>query len=282
MTLRLARTVLYAVVPAEVLVVVLLVSGVSLPPQLIAVVEVLVLLALAVEFAAAVPLYRAARRAGAGRRTAARAVYEGLVPVQVRRLVGFDLKGMRSLALWAARRRDVPSGAVPVGYSAEQTTTMLMFLFAMLVELVGVEFLLQALDWPPPLRALVFVVDLYSVLIVLAVIAACVTRPHLVSSGELRLRYGVFFDLSVPRELISSVRTARNYDEKRLVTLEDGLMALAVGSQTNVIVELSAPVTVTRPLGRRGRAATLRFLADDPAAAVRALRSIQDRESSPI
>jgi acyl transferase domain-containing protein len=65
------------------------------------------------------------------------------------------------------------------------------------------------------------------------------------------------------------------------VTLEDGLLALAVGSQTNVIVELSAPVTVTRPLGRRGRATTLRFLADDPAAAVRALRAFREGESGP-
>ncbi|MEO3784683.1 hypothetical protein ABGB12_15205 [Actinocorallia sp. B10E7] len=281
MMLRIARTVLYAVVPAEALLAVLLVSGVRLPAPALVAAEVLVLLALAVEATAAVRLYRAARREGAGRRAAARAVYEGLVPVRVRRIMGFDLKGLASLVLWAARRRDVPAGAVPVGYSAEQTTTMLMFLFAMVVELVGVEFLLRALEWPEPLRALVFVIDLYSILIVLAVIAACVTRPHLVSPGELRLRYGVFFDLRVPRELVSSVRVARDYDEKRLVTLEDGLLALAVGSQTNVIVELDGPVAVTRPLGGRGQATTLRFFADDPSAAARALQPLKDEDPCP-
>jgi hypothetical protein len=55
-----------------------------------------------------------------------RAAYERLVPVQVRRIVGFDLKGTASLARWAARRRDVPPGAVAVGYSREQSTAMLI------------------------------------------------------------------------------------------------------------------------------------------------------------
>lgn len=150
-----------------------------------------------------------------------RAAYERLVPVQVRRIMGFDLKGTASLALWAARRRDVPPGAVAVGYSREQSTTMLMFLFAMVVEPVGLEFLLRALDRPDAVRVTVFVVDLYSVLIVLTVIAACTTRPHFVSPDELRLRYGVFFELSVPRGLITSVRVSRNYDETGLVARAD-------------------------------------------------------------
>ncbi|WP_198653727.1 hypothetical protein [Actinocorallia populi] len=278
MTLRLARTALYAIIPAEVLLVLLLVADVPLPAPLVAGAEVIVMAVLLLELTAATRLYLAARRDGLGRRESARAVYEELVPRQVRRLMGFDLRGLASLVLWLARRRDVPPGAVPVGYSKGQTTTMLMFLFAMVVELVGLEFLLRALDWPAAVRVAVLVIDLYSVLIVLAVIASCVTRPHLVTPDELRLRYGVFFDLRVPRHLIKSVRTSRNYNETGLVTLADGRLALAVSSQTNVVVELAEPVTVTRPLGRQAPAATLRFFADDPDLAHGALRPRTDRD----
>jgi hypothetical protein len=51
-----------------------------------------------------------------------------------------------------------------------------------------------------------------------------------------------------------------------------------VSSQTNMIIELAAPVTVTRPLGRQARVTTIRFFADDPAAALAGLKS---RKGSP-
>ncbi|GAA4102518.1 hypothetical protein [Actinomadura miaoliensis] len=190
-----------------------------------------------------------------------------------RRLMSFDAKGTASLVLWVTRRRDgVPPGATAVPYSAAQTTPMLMWLFAMVVELVGLEVVLRAVGAPGPLRVAVLIVDAYSLLIVLAVIAACVTRPHVVSDGELRVRYGAFFDLRVPRERIASVRRVRDFNESRLFRLEDEVLTVAVSSQTSVVVELTGPVTVVRPLGGLGRARTIRFFADDPDAAVRALR----------
>jgi hypothetical protein len=116
-------------------------------------------------------------------------------------------------------------------------------------------------------------VDIYGILVGLAVIAACVTRPHVVSERVLRIRYGAFFDLRIPREMIRSARLARNYNEQGMVSVTDGRLAAAVSSQTNVIVELAEPVTVVRPLGRRAEASTVRFFADDPAAALAALGS---------
>lgn len=211
-----------------------------------------------------------------------RAAYDRLVPEKVRRILGFDLKGMVSLALWAARRRDgVPPGATAVSYSGGQTSTMLTFLFAMVVELVGIEVLLRGIGAPAMLRTAFLVVDLYSILIVLAIIAACVTRPHVVSADALRVRYGAFFDLRVPRELIASVRQVRNFDESGMVKVQDGQAAVAVSSQTTVVVELTEPVTVVRPLGRRAQARTIRFFADDPAAAVEALRTAGNPRPDP-
>ncbi|MEU8796118.1 hypothetical protein [Spirillospora sp. NPDC048819] len=202
--------------------------------------------------------------------TVARAAFRSvgrLVPGPVRRVVGFDLKGLVSLALFVVRRRHgVPPGAVPVSYAGGQLTVQLAFLFVMALEAVGAELLLRGLDAPSGLHAVILMVDLYSVLIVLAVIAACVTRPHVVSDDELRIRYGAFFDLRVPRERIASVRLARNFNESGMVRVEDERLAVAVSSQTNVVVELDEPITAVRPLGRRAEVRTIRFFADDPKA----------------
>ncbi|MFC4052999.1 hypothetical protein ACFOY4_25210 [Actinomadura syzygii] len=77
---------------------------------------------------------------------------------------------------------------------------------------------------------------------------------------------GAFFDLRVPRGSILAVRVARNYDERGMVRIRDGKLSVAVAAQTNVIVELDAPISVVRPLGGRDTARTIRFYADDPAA----------------
>ncbi|MFF0775592.1 hypothetical protein ACFYUK_42365 [Nonomuraea wenchangensis] len=271
--LRFSRAALYAVVPAELLFAVLLVSGVSLPLPVVAVAEAAVAAVLVLEAVTTYRLFSAARRGGADRRAAFRAAYEQLVPEQVRRIMGFDLKGMISLALWVARRRHgVPDRATAVSYSGAQTLTMTIFLGAMVVELVVAEVLLRAFDAPVGLRAVVLVADAYTVLIVLAVIAACVTRPHVVSDDEVRIRYGAFFDLRVPRERIAAVRHVRNFNESATVKVDGDRLAVAVASQTNLVLELTEPVTAVRPLGRRAEVRTIRLFADDPTAALAALR----------
>lgn len=195
---------------------------------------------------------------------------------RVRRIMDFDRKGMASLVLWARRRRDgVPPGAVEVSYSREQSTTMMVFAFAMAVELIAVEVLLQAMDVDLWVRLVVLVLDAYSLLFVLAMIAVCVTRPHVVTGGELRIRYGAFLDVRVPRELVASVRLVRSYNETGLVTVADGRLSVAVSSQTNVVVQLTEPITVTRPLGQRAEVTVIRFFADSPGDLVAALKSAE-------
>ncbi|MFC4534763.1 hypothetical protein [Sphaerisporangium dianthi] len=281
MTLAIARAALYAVIPAELLFAVLLLSGVAPPAPLIAVAEAAVAAALVLEAVVAGRLFRAARRRGMGRRAALRAVYEHMVPDKVRRVAAFDGNGLLSLVLWVARRRHgVPPGAVAVSYARQLTPVLTALLTVMIVETVGAELLLRAIGAPVWLRVTILVLDLYGVQFGLAHAAACVTRPHVVSAGELRVRHGVFFDLRVPRELITSVRVSPNYNESGMVRVKDGTLAVEVSSQTNVVVELSAPVTVVRPLGRRAEVTAIRLFADDPSAAVRALRPARTLDPS--
>ncbi|MCG5214506.1 hypothetical protein [Streptosporangium sp. KLBMP 9127] len=274
--LKIARAALFAVLPAELVLVVLLLSGVSLPLPVIVGAELVVVAVFALEVVTAYRLFRAERRNGLGRRAAAGAAVDRLVPAPVRRMLGFETKGMVSLALWVTRRRNgVPPGATAVPYAREQTPFLLMMVLMMVVETVGLELLLQAIDAPTGLRVVVLVLDAYGVVFGVAVIAAGVTRPHVVTPDELRIRLGAFFDLRIPRRLISTVRLSRNYNEPGQVTLADGRLGVAVSSQTNVIIELTEPVTFVRPLGRVGEATTIRFFADAPDAALRALRPAQ-------
>lgn len=280
--IRLARAVMFAALPAELLVVVLLVSGAPLPAPLVVAAEAAVTAAILLEAAVAVRLYRAARRGGATRRAAVRAAGDELIPAKVRRIVGFDAKGVASIVLWLLRRRDgVPPGATALPYSGEQRVLMTIMVGVLAVETVAMELLLAALGASAGLRGVVLALDLYSILLTLAIAAACATRPHVVTADELRVRSGAFFDLRIPRSLITSVRLARNYNEPGMVTVRDGRLGLAVSAQTNVVVELSEPVTAVRPLGATAPVRLVRFFTDTPAEAVAALTA-EKRAADPI
>ncbi|MFJ5552290.1 hypothetical protein [Streptomyces sp. NPDC093225] len=194
------------------------------------------------------------------------------VPRWLRRTVANELRAGASLALWVARRRHgVGGGELAVPYTGPQTAMTYGLLFVSVIETVGLAYLVP---WPAVHRV-VLVLDVYGVLIVLAMHAACVTRPHVVRpDGSLRVRYGALFDLEVPADAVAAVRVERRYPEGRLVQVdEDGVLDLVVGSQTTVTVELARPLPYVRPLGARGEATGLRFHADDPAALVAAVRA---------
>ncbi|MEJ8644584.1 hypothetical protein WKI68_31360 [Streptomyces sp. MS1.HAVA.3] len=268
--IRAARIAATAVVPAELALVVCLAAGVRLPGWALAAAEVLVLGVVLLEAWALGRLYAAERARGAapGRPGG-------------RRCAPWSRPGPAAAVARAARHR-LPRpvdrareargapGDLAAGYTGPQTAMMYGMVFVSVVETVALAFLIP---WPAVHRV-VLVLDVYGVVIVLALHAACVTRPHVVRpDGSLRIRYGALFDLVVPPDAVASVRVDRRYPEGRLVTLsEDGVLDLIVGSQTTVTLELNRPLPFTRPLGAVGEARTIRFHADDPRALVGALR----------
>jgi hypothetical protein len=270
MSVRMARAAAWTVLPAEVALMVCVVAGVRIPAAVLLGAEALVLAVLALEACALWPLYARERRAGSDRREALGSALRTLVPVAVRRLVVHEIRALHSLGLWILRRRHgVPRGALAVPYTSPQTAMMYGLVFVSLVETV---LLALVIPWPVVHRILL-VLDVYGVVLVLALHAACVTRPHVVGEdGSLRIRYGGLFDLRIPASSVTSARVERRYPDGKLVHLHpDEVLDLAVGSQTTVTVVLAGPVTFVRPLGKQGRARTIRFHADDPRAAVAAL-----------
>ncbi|WP_369383086.1 hypothetical protein [Streptomyces sp. cg36] len=269
-SVRAARGAVAAVLAGELALVACLLVGVRLPGWALAGAEALAGAVLLLDAWVLRSLYAAVRARGADRRAAGRVALHEAVPVTVRRLILHELRALASLGRWALRRtHGVGPGDLAAAYTGPQTTMMYGLLFVMVIETVGLAYLIP---WQAVHR-LILVFDLYGVVLVLALHAACVTRPHVVSpDGSLRIRYGALFDLAVPPDAVASVRVDRRYPEGRLITLsEDGVLDLIVGSQTSVTLELNRPLPFTRPLGATQEAHTIRFHADDPRTLVTAL-----------
>ncbi|MGW5395607.1 hypothetical protein [Streptomyces sp. NPDC003952] len=270
--IRAARTGVAAVLPMELALLVCLAAGVRPPGWALAVAEALVLGVLLLEAGVLYCLYAASRARGAAPAAARREAVRAVVPEPVRRLVLHELRACGALVRWALRRppHGVRPGDHAAPYTGPQTAMMYGLVFVSLIETVALALLIP---WPAVHRV-VLVLDVYGVVLVLALHAACVTRPHVVrADGTLRIRYGALFDLTVPPDAVAAVRVDRRYPEGRLVTLsEDGVLDLIVGSQTTVTVELARPLPFRRPLGARAEARVIRFHADEPRALVEALR----------
>ncbi|WP_244502291.1 hypothetical protein [Streptomyces oceani] len=258
---------LWLLLPAELILVGCLLGGVPVSSGILLVVESVVVCLVVAELILLSRVFRRARRSGLDRAAACRAGLREVVPEPLRRLIGHETRAMVSLALWVARRRHgVRAGDHAVAYAGAQASTMFLLTFAVLVETVVLALLIP---WPV-VHLVVLVLDLYGVLFVLATHAACVVRPHVVGAdGALRVRYGAFFDLRVSAEQVAQARIERGYPTSGPIQVDDeGVLTLSVGNQTSLVVELTEPVPVVRPLGRRETVRVLRFHADDPRAAL--------------
>ncbi|MEV5267725.1 hypothetical protein [Streptomyces werraensis] len=179
-------------------------------------------------------------------------------------LVRHEARLMASLVLWLARRTHGTGGGTAFGYARGEAAMMFGFAFVCVVETVAMSVLLSG---RPTLHAVVLFLDVYTVVLVVALYAASVVRPHVVTADGLRVRRAVHVDLRIPRERIASVRR-----ELRMTHAEaDGELNLAVGSRTTVTVELSEPVAHRSFLGRTRDVRVVRFHADDADGLVRVL-----------
>ncbi|WP_371549834.1 hypothetical protein OG266_31675 [Streptomyces sp. NBC_00554] len=192
-----------------------------------------------------------------------RAVY-GLLRL-LRRLVAHELRLIASLWRWVARRP--PHGVGEgrgFGHARGQAAMMFGFAFVCVVESVGMSVLLR--DYPVT-HQVVLVLDVYTVVFVLGLYAAGVTRPHVLDSTALRVRNGAHVDLRIPLEDITAVRREMRFTHERA----DGELNLPVSAQTEVTLELANPVRHFTFMGREQTVHLVRLHADDPDELVRSL-----------
>ncbi|MGW8952777.1 hypothetical protein [Streptomyces sp. NPDC055709] len=262
------RGVAYTVIPAELALVVCLLAGVRPPAAAVTATEAAMLLLLLAEAAVFVRL----RRQGHSNRSAVRE----LVPESVLRLIGHELKLMWSVVLWAGRRRHgVGDGDQAFGHARDQAAMIFGFAFVCVVETVGMSYLLS--DWPV-VHAIVLVLDVYTVVFIIGLHAASVTRPHVLSADVLRLRQAGHVDIRIPLERIDSAsyELLFTHDKK-----EDDVLNVPVGAQTSLTLRLSEPVTAVGLLGKRREVSTVRLHADDSRALLKSLKQARSALSPP-
>jgi hypothetical protein len=270
---RLVRWSCVAMVPGELVLVLCLASGVGVPDEARRAVETVLLAIIAAAAVVFTSDYRRHRRSGLPPQPAGLAAVADTVPAVVRKLVVHEFRLGTSFLRWVARRgpHGVRPGDVVVPYAGGQMAVLYVFLFVSIVETVALALLIP---WPV-VHAVTLVLDVWGVYFVIALHASCVVRPHVVGTdGSLRLRYGALLDIRIPAGHVVSARRERRYTKSKVGNIDpDGVADLPVASETTVTVQLAEPLEYIRVLGRTAQASTFRFYADDPAAALDALRT---------
>ncbi|MPY59586.1 hypothetical protein FNH08_21185 [Streptomyces spongiae] len=186
-------------------------------------------------------------------------------------LVRHELALLAAIVRWVGRRvHGVGEGRRAFGYARGQGAMMFGFGFVCVVETIALSVLLRGF---PLLHQVFLVLDLYTILIVVGLHAASVTRPHVLSDTALRLRRFAAVDVCVPLASVAAVRREfRMTHEKR-----EGELDLVVGAQTSLAVELAEPVTYLTFFGRPRTVRLVRFHADEPDVLVAELRQALTR-----
>ncbi|WP_448640232.1 hypothetical protein [Geodermatophilus sp. URMC 63] len=232
-------------------------------------VEAALALLAAGQLATGVHRFRRERAGGADREEALAAALRAVLPGPAAAALLHEARTAGSLVLLLRRRRHgVPEGAVPIGYERALRPMAVTFLVVLVLELVVVEL---AVPWPG-VRAALLVVGVWSLLAVAGIAAGNVVRPHVVTATTLRLRSGTWADVAVPLERVAGAGVRRRAAPDRTVAVTDGVLTMGVGGGTTVDVALIGPTDLTD--GRRAHVVSaVRFAADDPAAAVAAIRA---------
>ncbi|WP_328496675.1 hypothetical protein OHS59_31220 [Streptomyces sp. NBC_00414] len=193
----------------------------------------------------------------------------------VRRLVAHEVRLLASIARWVARRQHGVGRGRAFGYTRGQGAMMFGVGFVCVLESACMAVLLRN---HPAVHRVVLGLDVYTLLLVVGMHAASVTRPHVLGDTVLRVRRAAHVDLLVPLSAIASVR-------RELVTTHErteGRLDLAVAAQTTITLELATPVRHFTFLGRPQDVRLIRFHADESDVLARAIReAVQSAAAQP-
>jgi hypothetical protein len=244
------RTLRTVAAPAQLTLIVCLLTRVPVPDALVLGGKVLLLILLAAE----AYVWLRLRRLGLSRRQA----FARLVPERVARYVAHEARILTSLVRWVVRRpHGVGEADAVFPHARDQAAMMYGLTFVCVAETVALSFLLAR--WPV-VHTVLLVVDVYTVLFVLGMHAAAVTRPHVLAGDVLRVRQAAHVDLRIPLAQIASFRRETRFTHEK----KDGELNLPIGSQTSLTLELTEPVNAPKLLGAPRLVRVIRLYADVP------------------
>ncbi|OMI33591.1 hypothetical protein [Streptomyces sparsogenes] len=220
------------------------------------------------EIALARRAFTASRSRGADGQEALNHALAAVLPAPVAKAMGMEFGLLRALWRWARRRTDAPDGHAALPYGSAIKPIMWVMVALVPLEVLAVEFLVP---WPVA-RIVLLVLSGYGTVWVLGFIAALSIRPHTVGDGKMVLRFAHFTQITIPLELVASVREARHGGYRRAVQIDDGVLAMPIGDSTTLSVTLREPYPVAPKPGRPAQEVReVRFAADSTRDAVRVL-----------
>jgi hypothetical protein len=172
------------------------------------------------------------------------------------RLVLREPRLVWSLALLVRGRRD--GAPAPVFTAFRDVLPVWLLLLGLAVAEVA---LTIPLPLPAAVHAVLLAAGVWGVVVVGCVVAAVVVHPHVVTVEVVRLRFGFWQEVRVPRGAVVAVRATRPAPAPRGLHVDGDEATLSPGGAVNVVLELGVPVEVA------GAAVTrVRAWADDPRA----------------
>jgi hypothetical protein len=160
------------------------------------------------------------------------------------RLLTFELRLLRALALLALRRVDgLRAGDVALSYARAHRGTALLFLGIAVAEVVAVE---VVVPWPLA-RNVLLLLGLWTLLVVGGLVALEETRPHLAGPDGIVVRHGATVEARIPWELVAAVERRPRHDDGNVRVVDEPggpRLHLPVAGSTAIDVVLAAPVTV--------------------------------------
>ena len=168
-----------------------------------------------------------------------------------RRALLMEIRGYQSIYRFLFRRPKVPAGAVGFSYYQPVFAILIVFVAVSAVEMVVVDLIVRR--WAH-IRIPLLILSVWGLIYMLGFLFGMLTRPHAIGPTGIRARYGPEIDIPLLWDDIESVtrrkHTLQNKQPKVSVD-EDGeaTLHLRMQNETNIEVELRAPIVVRLPQG---------------------------------
>ena len=220
----------------------------------------------------AVRRYRRDRAAGLDLEAALEEGLAVFLPRPAARLAALEPRLWITLVRWLLRR---PVGPDTFPYAKRSLLGPLLglVLFSAPVEIFAFELLIP---WPP-VRVLLLIASLYSVLWMAGLYAGLKMYPHRLTAEGLRFYQGLLASGAVPYDQIAAVEAGRRKSpggkDGLLTAPAEGAAYLAAGGRTDVTLRLHTPTVIAGLLRPTPPVSTIHLAADDGPALAAALQA---------
>lgn len=181
-----------------------------------------------------------------------------------------ELRVYSSIGRAIARRPAVERGGTGIGHHRPTLTVLIVFIVLSAVEIPILDLITHRVPW---LRIACLILGIWGVTWMVGLLCAMLMRPHAVGPSGIRVRNGLEVDVPISWDDIAEIRVSRRTDQPKSprISADDagaGEYAERVQYETNIVVELEAPITVRLP-GDATKSGTsevvrVRLWADDP------------------